>query len=322
MAFRRSRRKFRRRTRSYAKRRSSRRFRSRRKVHYKVSKRKFSPRWADCALSKLYVQCFQVNNPNPYTGSVPPTGPFFDSLNMGATIDAVSVADARPTIPSRGNLFLLDIVPFINTTDTQNIVIMKTIRMGRASVSPTFTTADVTCTMPTVPELIKRYSGYRVMCAKFKFTVRPADASVTDADTGVPQTAAPLMLFGFPYQSDSVTHGNYWQGETTNTNPQLNVERIKNLKYAFTQKIQGFGTQKATMTKKIVWYPHKIYGMSKQQWLADEHALCIAGASPSIHQPKICVGVADYNPTLTRRYSVDVAATYYVRWEGQRFVTN
>lgn len=306
MAYRRKFRKFKRKFR-----RKGRKYKGRgRKVHYKVSKQRFAPRWADCALTKLETECINVYNSNPSDA-----GYFFACNNTDSNISLVSDASAT------GDAIRLRIVPFINSGSPA--VFGSCYHCG-----PGPETSDLTCTLPTFNSISPRYTGFRVMAAVFRVTIRPADRGANAEGTPFAATAPPMLLWHFPYQNNDNDKGNFWDERAFTLTPILKPENVNSLKYSGVKRLQGFGAQRSQVTKKFVWYPWKIYGMTRQQWLSDPKAFFYVDEDDTTpeyaakHHPYILFGVADYNKDTVRDWQTDIKVKYYIRWEGQKFLTS
>lgn len=282
--------------RKYRKRKRFSRGKRKGKVHYKISKKKFAPRWADCALTKFKSVCTNVLNTLNSQAS-------FNCGNTDSTISLVNDAAAS------GDVIRLSLVPKLDLT-LPNARYGHVISMGATASSP----SPLTCTLPTLDNLDTRYTGYRVMCVKYNVSIRPRDSAA------VISGSPPLLLWYFPYQLNATNEGNYWAENAATLPVLLKPENVGNLKYGGSRKIAGFGG-KAYTTAKFVWYPWKIYGKTRQQWLSDSRAFNVIGSEPQM-KPYVLFGVADYSSENIRTWQVDIRATYYIRWEGQKFLNS
>ena len=193
-------------------------------------------------------------------------------------------------------------------------------------LSPTPTAALNYPTGYTFPEMRTtglRYIGYRVMGVYVSLTIRSAD------DTGNANfAAAPFFVTGVPYQTDDGLKGNYWDGKSVTTrnsvSSTLTYTDIGNLRHGYSKRVKGFGSSSGgERTFRFMFYPWKVYGMTKMQWLNDPKAFREINTSYGAgakYNPTFTFSVSDYNLSNQRKYSFDYKYIVFIRWEGQKFL--
>ena len=193
-------------------------------------------------------------------------------------------------------------------------------------LSPTPTAALNYPTGYTFPEMRTtglRYIGYRVMGVYVSITIRSAD------DTGNANfAAAPFFVTGVPYQTDNGLKGNYWDGKSVITrnavSSTLTYTDIGNLRHGYSKRVKGFGASSGgERTFRFMFYPWKVYGMTKMQWLNDPKAFREINTSYGAgakYNPTFTFSVSDYNLSNQRKYSFDYKYIVFIRWEGQKFL--
>jgi len=167
-----------------------------------------------------------------------------------------------------------------------------------------------------VDTYVTKYRKYRCHGVSAKITVITQDNGLVSPVGSVSNTqiATPVLLTGFPYQSDDATLANYWLdsvsgGYTANT--------IPSMKYGFKRLSPGLGG-KSMITYKTYWSIPKIFGHTDTQWMADERYCCdISTIIKPALEACMLLNLSDFTTAVTRVTSVTVQLTQYGRWEGQ-----
>lgn len=161
-----------------------------------------------------------------------------------------------------------------------------------------------------VQTYMSKYQTYR--CHGVKITVTITAADTTEELNTI--NAAPLVLFGFPFQRNQNTNANYWPlGETG-----YNYATIPQMKYGFRRVLPGMGG-KSQLVYKTYWTMPKLFGNDKTQWLSNSNYESSVNSdnNPS-NTGYLGLWICDLNPNAVRQYNVDFVITQYGRWEGQQ----
>lgn len=273
-------------------RRYRRRFKRRRKGKHKKLSIRNMPQYApDIGISKIRALCY---SPLPSLGAMNSDCIF--NINTGVPQGGANYVGFFPIV-------------FMNPWLRRSPNLTNIASILDNSTGSLLAGGDYGCAIVGTEPYADRFYRYRIMGIKIVATVRTPDISAS-----VPN-AAPLQVFGFPFQRDSTALSNYFSGDGTSMTPTLTVGNMRNLKYAFSRKIKGFGSNSQT-TYSTYWSLPKIYGMTKDQWKAASGATGTIDAVGPSHSPFFCIAAMDYNASNVRQYALDLKLTYYVRWEG------
>lgn len=128
--------------------------------------------------------------------------------------------------------------------------------------------ANVGATYNPVQTYNTKYQRYRCHGVSVKVSVITQDNGLVDPASSVSNTqiATPVLLTGFPYQSDDASLANYWLDSTSGG---YTANTIPAMKYGFKRMSPGLGG-KSAITYKTYWSIPKIFGQDETQWLADD----------------------------------------------------
>lgn len=165
-----------------------------------------------------------------------------------------------------------------------------------------------------VQTYMTKYKRYR--CHGMKVTLDVIYADEAGEDTLANVVARPFQVTGFPFQISDSNMANFWAGANTNG---YNASTIPIMKYGFRRISSGLGG-KVKVTYKTYWPMAKLFGLTEQQFMADDRFCSFpqAGVTPPQLQGFLAVHIADYNANQTRVVAINVKATQYGRWEGQQ----
>lgn len=150
-----------------------------------------------------------------------------------------------------------------------------------------------------------RYNRARPMGCKLVLRIQLPD-SATLSNT-------PLIICGFPYQSQMSTYGNYWNESNT---VGLSCNNIPQMPYCHTKRIYGAGNKGYVTFKHYISFP-KLLGMTRAQFMArDDIAYDIDNSVQPLINMKYCLAVADFITTANRTYQIEGFITQYTRLEG------